>query len=52
MRIVQIAPELDETFVSIGDVLVDSRSRMWAAELVESLRMNLDELVALLDNSN
>jgi hypothetical protein len=32
---VQIAPELDEAFVSISDVLVDSRSRMWAAELVE-----------------
>jgi hypothetical protein len=35
VRIVQIAPELDETFMSIGDVLVDSRSRILARELIE-----------------
>jgi len=35
MRIVQIATELDETFMSIGDVLIDSRSRIFARELIE-----------------
>jgi hypothetical protein len=36
VRIVQIAAELDETFVSVGDVLVDSRSRIRSGELTES----------------
>jgi hypothetical protein len=35
VRIVQIAPELDEAFMSVGDVLVDSRSRIWACEHIE-----------------
>jgi hypothetical protein len=35
MRIVQIASELDETFMSINDVLIDSRSRVFARELIE-----------------
>ena len=35
MRIVQIAPELDETFMSIGDVLIDSWSRILAREFIE-----------------
>src|SRR5215471_1280331 len=36
VRIVQIAAELDETFVSVGDVLVDSWSRVRSGELTES----------------